>query len=597
VPIRLFAVFAYFSTFSNFNSDKVEVANVVNGGFGGFIYDITLYEQELLKDPVNAPVEKVASKIDPEVTLPSGTVVKGKEYAKTKTFHNIPYAEAPVGDLRFEDPVPYKQPNKIDATDDTVIMCPQTPFCVPPLCEVVVTEDCLFLTVQVPSEYKYDPNNLLPVMIWIHGGGFVAGSHNDKLYIADNLSNSTGAIVVSMNYRLGYLGFLTYEKAGISGNQGIKDQRMAMKWVHDNIEAFGGDKNDVTIFGESAGGQSVEMHLVSVESRPYFNRAIVQSTFAAPYPTREAVNMITDIMIVQFQLRFKCNFLQSGVKCLKNLPWEDLLELLYVTNDASLSFFGARSHFIPDSRESNILTLFEGAMPHIDGVDIRDQPSVLYKSGQWSNEKDILIGHTSGEFTVIELLPMQVDKNQANEWANVLFGETVGSTLMNTYETIYPSLNPAQQLGNSLTDAWFACYARSIARDMEATGTGGVYFYEFSQPTSARKVETGELLGAEGKAMHAGELEYLFGNSYTGLTGYKHEGDDAIASKRMMEIWGNFAKQGAPSSVDLVTGWPKYTADTNGNWPHVNIAAQDFAVYNNLLEDVCNYWDSTGFWA
>ena len=70
---------------------------------------------------------------------------------------------------------------------------------------MVVTEDCLFLTVQVPSEYKYDPNNLLPVMIWIHGGGFVAGSHNDKLYIADNLSNSTGAIVVSMNYRLGWL--------------------------------------------------------------------------------------------------------------------------------------------------------------------------------------------------------------------------------------------------------------------------------------------------------------------------------------------------------------------------------------------------------
>ena len=98
----------------------------------------------------------------------------------------------------------------------------------------------------------------------------------------------------------------------------------------------------------------------------------------------------------------------------RDLPYEDLLELLYVTNDASLSFFGARSHFIPDSRESNILTLFEGAMPHIDGVDIKDQPSVLYKTGQWSNEKDILIGHTSGEFTVIELLPIQVDKEQAN---------------------------------------------------------------------------------------------------------------------------------------------------------------------------------------
>ena len=97
----------------------------------------------------------------------------------------------------------------------------------------------------------------------------------------------------------------------------------------------------------------------------------------------------------------------------RDLPYEDLLELLDSTKDSTLSFIGARSHFIPDPRESNILTLMEGAAPHIDGVDIKDQPSVLYKTGQWSTEKDILIGHTSGEFTVIELLPYPVDKDQA----------------------------------------------------------------------------------------------------------------------------------------------------------------------------------------
>jgi len=593
LPLRLLAVFAYFAIFSSFDDDLVEVAGVVNGAYGGFYYQLMMYEQALLEDPANAPVQRVA-KSNPEVTLPSGTVVRGKEYSKSRAFHNIPYAEPPIGDLRFEDPVPYHQSGMIDATNDESIVCTQ--YCQAPFCTGTVSEDCLFLSVQVPGDYTYDPNNLLPVMVWIHGGGFAYGSHTDKLYFADNLSNATDTIIVSMNYRLGFLGFLTMDKEGISGNQGIKDQRMAMKWVHDNIAAFGGDKDQVTLFGESAGAQAVEFHLVSPLSQPYFNRAIVQSTYATPYPTREAANTVTDIMIAQFQLRFKCNFIQSGLDCLRSLPYEDFLELTDVTRSSTLSFMGARSTFIPDPRESNILTLFESAQPYVDGVDVVGQPSELYKSGQWSTDKDILIGHTSGEFTVFELLPYPVDRNQAIEWSNHLFGETVGSTLMSTYENIYPSLNPAEQLGNSLTDAWFACYARSIARDMEATTTGKVYFYEFAQPSSARDVATGQLLGPQGKAIHSGELEYLFGHPYNGNTGYQYTGDDAVVSKLMMDFWGSFATQGAPSS-DMLPNWPQYTADVNGNWPYVNIAAQNLTVFNNLLEDVCNYWDTTNFWA
>jgi len=411
-------------------------------------------------------------------------------------------------------------------------------------------------------------------------------------------------ITCATNYRLGYLGFLTYDEAGISGNQGIKDQRMAMKWVHDNIEAFGGNKDDVTLFGESSGGKAVEFHLVSEQSKPYFKRAIIQSTYTDPHATRQDSNAITDILITQFQLRFKCSLLQSGIECLKNLPYEDLLEINdYYTGNSTLSFYGARSYLAPETDiernplETDIAIILEGARPYIDGVDIKDQPSALYKTGEWSADKDVIIGHTNGENTVIELLPYPVGKKQATEWAMYAFGGTVGSTVMDTYETIYPDLNSAELLGDAMSDYWFNCYIRSIARDMENTGTGNIYFYEFSQPSSAKNVNTGEGLGARGKAIHAAELEYLFGVPYTGLTSFTFSGDDEFLSKLMMEVWGNYASIGVPTSQHLPNGWPKYTPDLDSKWPSLNIASKDLSIKKNIYDDVCSFWDDTKFWA
>merc|ERR1712136_326011 len=591
VTIRLFAVVAYFAAFYNLNSqslNEVEVANVVNEGYNAFSNDLYQYEVSLLQDPENQPGPEETWWDWAYVTLPSGSRVIGRGYSKTRIFNNIRYAEAPVGYLRFEDPIPYKQPAVIDATNYDWIACPQ-------LGNDASTEDCLVLNVQVPSDYEYDPQNLLPVMIWVHGGSFAYGSNTDDFY---TFSNTTGTIMVTMNYRLGYLGFLTYDEAGISGNQGLKDQRMAMKWVHENIEAFGGDKNKITIFGQSAGAQALEFHLVSEESRPYFNRAIVQSTYNVPYATREDANMITDIMIAQFQLRYKCSFLQSGIECLKNVPYQDLLEMNDYSYNPTLAFFGARSYFAPDAPwETNVASLWEGARPSVDGVDIKDQPSALFKSGQWSTEKDVVIGTCSGEYTIIELLPYEVEKEQAVTWAIGSFGESVGATVMDSYESLYPNLTSAQQLGNAMTEQWFSCYARSIARDMDSTGSGDVYLYEFSQPTNAVDLITKEPIAPQGKAVHSGEMEYLFGIPYSGMTGYQYQGDEKFISETMMEMWGNFAWEGMPNPSNLTNGWSKYTPDPDGNWPSLNIAAKDFAIRNNILNDMCNFWEDKGFWA
>jgi carboxylesterase type B len=263
------------------------------------------------------------------VTLPdSGSNVQGRKYPLASVFHNIKYAESPEGNLRFRDPVPFSQPSFVDASNGDRIMCPQQ--CVPPFCQGIVSEDCLVLTVYVPSSYSFNSQNgqLLPVMFFIHGGGFYSGSSNEKVYDAAHLSNTTNTIIVKINYRLGLLGFLTDDKSGISGNQGIKDQRLAMKWVQDNIAAFGGDKDQVTIFGESAGAQSVQFHLLSKESQPYYQRAIIQSCLEHPYPDRSSANKITEGIVNHLKLTFKCQLFHNNDECLRRVSYQDLIDVI-----------------------------------------------------------------------------------------------------------------------------------------------------------------------------------------------------------------------------------------------------------------------------
>jgi len=522
--MRFLALLVYYWAYQNYNDEILGVADFVNGGYYVFYGKMGEFEARLLEDPANAVVSDVEPGIFPEVTLPSGIVVKGRQYTKTRTFHNIPYAEPPIGDLRFQDPVAYNSPGTIDASEFNRLSCPQ--YCYPPFCEGEVSEDCLKLTVQVPATYKYDPNNLLPVMIWIHGGAFVMSSSNDKIYNMKNLANATNTIVVSMNYRLGYLGFLAYEEAGITGNQGLKDQRLAMKWVRDNIEAFGGDRDQVTLFGESAGGESVEFHLLSEASRPYFNRAIVQSSPNYPYPSKQDAETITEIIISQFKLRSKCGLMQRGIDCLRNLPYDDFLALIDTTQNSTRTFLGAKTAYVPTRWDSNYMSLIIQITPMIDGKDIKNEPSYLFKTGQWSKDKDVIIGHTDGEMNIFEVMGVPMSFQQMEELSAVIYGDNLGSAVVEKYQRDdvddYNSV-----IGDSQTHSTFSCYARAIGRHMANTSTGKVFFYQFSQPSSAVDVNTNELI-LPGKALHQGELEYLFNIPFLGNTGYQFQGDEEL---------------------------------------------------------------------
>ncbi|XP_022828109.1 liver carboxylesterase B-1-like [Spodoptera litura] len=187
------------------------------------------------------------------------------------SFKGIPYAQPPLGDLRFKAPQPPLPWEGIRSAKEFGSICYQKDF--ESQTKTTGSEDCLFLNVYTP---ELKPQNPLPVMFFIHGGGFYSGSGNDDMYGPEFLVRQ-GVILVTINYRLEVLGFLCLDTEEVPGNAGMKDQVAALQWVNKNISNFGGDPNNITIFGESAGGASVGYHLVSPLTKGLFQRAICQS--------------------------------------------------------------------------------------------------------------------------------------------------------------------------------------------------------------------------------------------------------------------------------------------------------------------------------
>lgn len=221
-----------------------------------------------------------SSEQHPTVQLVAGKICgrkdvlpNGKEYFFYK---GIPYAKQPLGELRFKPPV------RLEKFEEDLLNCSYERNSCPPLINVppvvAIGEDCLHANVYTPI----DPNGtdgrqpLLPVMVWIHGGAFNAGT-GDSVWYSPRFLLQEGVVVATFNYRIGPLGFLCLPSKGIHGNMGLKDQRLFLGWIQENIARFGGDPKNVTLFGESAGAASVHLHYLTPESRKFFHKAICQS--------------------------------------------------------------------------------------------------------------------------------------------------------------------------------------------------------------------------------------------------------------------------------------------------------------------------------
>ncbi|XP_045128051.1 esterase FE4-like isoform X2 [Portunus trituberculatus] len=304
-----------------------------------------------------------------QVTLQQGAITGSREEAINGrmyySFKSIPYAKPPVGPLRFKNPEPADPWSGVRNGSLPIPKCPQLSSRVPGAIEG--QEDCLYLNVYTP---KPSPSNL-PVMVYIHGGGFAISSAGEGGSPAPLMQKDI--VLVTMNYRLGTLGFLSTNDNILPGNLGLKDQVLALQWVQDNIELFGGNPKQVTIFGVSAGGISVHFHILSPSSKELFQRAILHSGTALLLDLFKASQ---DVNKVGTLLNCTGSESQQLLDCFRQATVEDLVKIP--------TFLGGPYNMpIPIG-------------PSIDGSFLPDHPVVLLKQGRY-NKVDVISGNTKDD--------------------------------------------------------------------------------------------------------------------------------------------------------------------------------------------------------
>ena len=460
----------------------------------------------------------------PIVTTGDGAV-RGTTAGTVAEFLGIPYAAPPTGHLRWRPPArPAGWRGVRDATQFGP-SCPQQPGPFAP--PGTISEDCLYLNVYAPTVGNNDQGGR-PVLVWIHGGGLVQdGARN---YDGTKLA-ADGAVVVTINYRLGALGFLAHpalasRPGGAAGNYGLMDQQAALRWVQRNIARFGGDPDNVTIAGESAGGLSVLAQMVSSGARGLFQRAIVQSgTFALnqrPLATAEAAGQT-------FATAVGCP--DQTAQCLRSAPVSDLV-----------AKFGVE---IPGVVDGSVLTAPIGTalargqfarVPVINGITHDEE--LLFVAG---------LGITVSQGTNIPLAaPLSDPANYQPDIAQAL-GVTDARAAAIAAE--YPlSAYPNSVVAFSLlvSDASFACPALQVDRQTAARGVP-VYAYQFND-------DNAPVLGKSlGLATHGAELAYLFDLPATPVV---LTADQQALAASMRTDWARFAGTGNPSSRALP--WPSF---------------------------------------
>jgi para-nitrobenzyl esterase len=481
-------------------------------------------------------------------TTPTVTVKQGKLQGSvsntTRLFLGVPYAAAPVGALRFAPAQP------VPAWSGTRLATAFGPSCVQPPGALAApgpqSEDCLSLNVYAPTS-----GSKLPVMVFLHGGGFVGGGSSQ--YDARRLSEEGKVIVVTLNYRLGALGLLAHaaldaQRPGApTGNDAIRDQQAALSWVKSNITAFGGDAKNVTLFGESAGSMSTCLHMVSPGSRTLAKRFVMESaTCVAGLPISN---------VVQAQAlgnELANNFCAGAVDvpaCLRAVPASDL-----VAFGAERGISGA------------------GWAPVVNPADplLPVHPKALIASGNY-NKGNIIVGSNAREwgfFQATGLSPVVPNVAALNAAIDAQFGP-VAPLVKQQYAATATDATANTVFVRLMTDLLFRCPARALARQTSAQGSV-VHLYHFE----------------EGAAYHAFELPYVFGNPNPQL------GAPMLVEPLRKNIQAgltSFAKSGSPNVAGLPS-WPRYSLATD---QHVSLKAE-LSVGTGLSRADCDFWDFIG---
>ena len=443
-------------------------------------------------------------------------LVQGAAEPGLTVYRGIPFAAPPVGDLRWRPPQPAPAWEGVR---------PALAFAPDPYQgdgKGSVSEDCLYLNVWTPAR---TPGDRIPVLVWIYGGGFSFGSTSTPTHNGEHLARK-GVVLVSLNYRVGTLGFLAHPELSaesprkVSGNYGLLDLIAGLQWVRQNIAAFGGDPAQVTIFGESAGGIAVSMLCASPEARGLFRGAISQSggSFGPPRVTTypgENMKRLADAE-------------QAGLAYMKRAGATSLAEFRKFTPDRLPAGFGSGA-----------------AWPIIDGWVIPDDQAKLYAAGKF-NDVDILVGYNSDEG-----LSFAREKTAAEFRANV----------EKRYRPFAARLLAAYPVGtngvprsarNLMRDAAFGWHTWTWARLQAQHGKSRVYGYYFDRHPE-RAADSPQ---ADHGTPHGVDVPYVF------QTLDRNRPDvtavDLLISEALATYWTRFARRGDPNGEGLPT-WPRFT--------------------------------------
>jgi para-nitrobenzyl esterase len=453
---------------------------------------------------------------------------QGKAHGKTinegkvRTFLGLPYAAPPVGDLRWKAPHP---PAKWKGIRDAAVYgthCAQNHvFDDMVFLDNGPTEDCLFLNVYTPAAAK--DSSKLPVMFWIHGGGYSGGASNEPRHNGDFLPLK-GVVLVTINYRLGVFGFLATsdlakEANGAAGNYGLLDMVAALQWVKENIKKFGGDPGNVTIFGESAGSFAVSTLMAAAPAQGLFQKAIGESGGA--FSSRTLGLDSLDVREKKDQ-----EWVDSlGVKSLaelRALPADKILE----------SVMKPGIHFPPD----------------VDGRLLTEPVADTYAAGKQA-PVPLLAGWNRDEGGSVAALATTPD--QWKERATALFKDRGDEFLK-----LYPGDTTEQAARSAIDYGGDSFIAFGTWKWLEAhrrTGNAPVFRYHFELPATPSKYHEGTF------AFHSDDIEYVFGTLDT-RPGWEVSAADRKLSDQMMTYWTNFARTGDPNGAGL-PNWPKYDKD------------------------------------
>ena len=451
-------------------------------------------------------------------------------------FRGVPYAAPPIGDLRFRAPQPHPPWDGVrDATEfgpialqegmdalDALLPSPPQPQ----------SEDCLYLNLWTPGL----DDSSRPVMLWIHGGAFTLGSGSEPLYSGANLARRGDVVVVTINYRLGALGFL-HEPALGETNFGMRDMIAALRWVRDNIANFGGDPDNVTIFGESAGGAAVACLLVSPEAQGLFHRAIGMSTAGDHGILFDGTQPTTDQLYAQLGLD------KPSAEQLRSLPASDLLAAQAAVEAAAFEAL----------EEMWSVRLPFG--PIVDGTFLTQPPLATAAAASAARGIPFLSGNPDEEMKLIRaMMPPEV-LSQSDVMARLEQIPGGAQRVYDAYRTARADRGePAAP--DDILDAVASDFLEIMPslRFADAWARGGAptfgYTLDWKSPMND---------GALGSC-HALDIPFAFG-TYDQAPDFAGTGPDADAlANTMVDVWTSFARTGNPSIDGLE--WPQYDAES-----------------------------------